>query len=286
MAVYKRGYQRYEGPRTSHWERLLVLPRFAWQRLFQQRLLLILLVLSLFWPLACAVFVYLANHSELWAGLDPKMAKLLEIDGQFFLYFMDVQAIFAVVLAAFAGPSLVAPDLANNALPLYFSRPFTRWDYVFARMAVLVGLLSPVTWIPGLLLFAMQSGMAGMSWITSYWSLAIGLVLGFLLLILELSLVSLACSAYVKWKVIAGALILGFFFVLAGVAEMVNGVLRVTWGGILNPLRVFYRLWCGLLGVQPPENPDLVGSVIMLLCLTLILSWVLNRKLRPVEVIS
>ena len=286
MAVYKRGYQRYQGELTSHRTRLLVLPRFAWQRLFQQRLLLILLVVSLFWPLACAVFIYIANHSELWAGIGNEFAKLLEIDGKFFLIFMNVQSVFAVILAAFAGPSLVAPDLANNALPLYFSRPFTRSDYVLARMAVLIGLLSPVTWIPGLILFAMQSGMAGWAWISLHWTLAVGIVVGFLLLILQLSLVSLACSAYVKWRVIAGALILAFFFLLAGVAEMVNAILRVSWGAILNPLRVLYRLWCGLLGVSPPENPGVLGSILMLAVLTLLLGLILNRKLRPVEVVS
>jgi len=286
VAVYKRGYQRYQGPLTSHPARLLVLPRFAWRRLFEQRLLIVLLIVSLFWPLACAVFIYLANHSELWAGLDREVSGLLEINGRFFLTFMNVQAVLAVVLAAFAGPSLVAPDLANNALPLYFSRPLSRTDYALARMAVLAGLLSPVTWIPGLLLFAMQAGMAGWTWLASYWTLAIGLFAGFLFLILQLALVSLACSAYVKWRAIAGALILAFFFVLAGVAETIDGVLRVTWGAFVNPLRMMYRLWCELLGVAPPENPGLAGSIVMLLILVLILVWVLSRKLRPVEVVS
>ena len=45
------------------------------------------------------------------------------------------QAVFSVLLAALSGPGLIAPDLANNALPLYFSRPLTRVDYVAARMA-------------------------------------------------------------------------------------------------------------------------------------------------------
>ena len=69
----------------------------------------------------------------------------------------------------------MAPDLTNNALPLYFSRPLSRFDYVLARLLVLVGLLSLVTWVPGLLLFAMQSGMAGWSWFAANWRLGVGL---------------------------------------------------------------------------------------------------------------
>ena len=148
MAVYKRGYQRYAGPRTGGWTRLFVLPRFAWRRLLEQRLVVILLVASLFWPLACAVFIYLANHAELLPGLGPAALDFLKIDEQFFVVFMNAQSVFAIILSAFAGPSLIAPDLANGALPLYFSRPLSRAEYVVARLLVLLGVLSAVTWIP------------------------------------------------------------------------------------------------------------------------------------------
>jgi hypothetical protein len=46
MAVYKRGYRRYTGPLTGAWARFLVLPRYAWRRLYQQRLVLLLTMLA------------------------------------------------------------------------------------------------------------------------------------------------------------------------------------------------------------------------------------------------
>ena len=128
MAVYKRGYRRYSGPLTGRWTRFLVLPRYAWRRLYQQRLVLLLTMLAFVWPLLCAGFIYLTNHVELLQGLDREFRQFIQVDGRFFSIFMYVQAGFAVFLAALAGPSLIAPDLANNALPLYFSRPLTRWS--------------------------------------------------------------------------------------------------------------------------------------------------------------
>ena len=136
MAVYKRGYQRYQGPLSAHWSRLFVLPRFAWQRLMQQRLVVILFVIAMFWPLGCAGFIYLANHAELLQGFGGKLANNLKVDAQFFVVFMNAQAFFAIVLSAFAGPSLIAPDLANGALPLYFSRPLSRPEYILSRAAM------------------------------------------------------------------------------------------------------------------------------------------------------
>src|SRR3989339_386407 len=104
-----------------------------------------------------------------------------------------------------AGPGLIAPDLANNALPLYFSRPLTRWSYALARLTVLVGMLSVVTWIPGLVLFGLQVGLAGGSWVRADWTLGAGMGAGFLVWLLILSLVAMASSAYVKWRVVAAA---------------------------------------------------------------------------------
>ena len=286
MAIYKRGYERYQGPLTGHWTRLLVLPRFAWRRLFQQRLVLILLIASLIWPLLCGLFVYLSNRLDLLQSLPGDFKNMLDINGSFFLVFMNVQAVFSVLLAALAGPGLIAPDLANNALPLYFSRPLTRFDYVAARMAALVGLLSLVTWLPGVLLFWMQAGMAGWTWFTKNWYLGAGIFCGFAAWILVVSLVALACSAYVKWRIVAGGLVLGFFFLLTGAAQMVNVVLRVGWGSLLNPARSMYIIWSALLGVPPPPGPGVWDCVFMLAGMAVVLGLILERKLRAVEVIS
>src|SRR5499427_925090 len=189
MAVYKRGYRRYAGPVTGPWARFLVLPRYAWRRLYQQRLVLLLTIVAFVWPILCAGFIYLTNHVELLQGLDKEFGQFIQVDGRFFSIFMYVQAGFAVFLSALAGPSLIAPDLANNALPLYFSRPLTRWSYALARLTVLMAMLSVVTWVPGLILFALQVGLAGASWFLANWTLGAAVVIGFLLWLLVLSLV-------------------------------------------------------------------------------------------------
>ena len=286
MAVYKRGYQRYQGPYTPHWKRVLAFPRFAWRRLTEQRLVAIVMVASMFWPLLCAGFIYLSNHSELWQGLGGGVAKMLAINGGVFYVFMYPQAVFALILAALAGPGLVAPDLTNNALPLYFSRPLSRFDYVLARLLVLLGLLSLVTWVPGLLLFALQASMAGSHWLGANWRLAAGVLAAMGIWILLLSLVALASSAYVRWRVVAGALVLGVFFVLAGVAGIINAVLRADWGSVLSPGRSISRIWYAIAGTAAPPGPGLLESSLALLVMAALLCWVLERKLRPVEVVS
>jgi ABC-2 type transport system permease protein len=291
MAVFKRGYQRYAGPRTSNLTRFLAVPRFVWPKLLAERFVIILLVNSLFWPMLCAGFIYVSNHAELLPSLgsggDDGIRKMLTIDGKFFAIFMNVQSTFAIILAAIAGPGLIAPDLANNALPLYFARPLSRWSYIGARMMVLFGLLSLVTLLPGLIVFGMQASLASSAWLAANWSLGQGMVLGFLLYIFMVSLIALTCSAYVKWRVVAGALVLGFFFVLAGAAQIINQVFRVEWGSLLNPGYAIYTVWCSLLGVENAEDaPGAWECFTVLLVMLGALLAVLLRKLRPVEVVS
>ncbi len=288
MAVYKRGYQRYEGPRTSAWDRLMVLPRYSWSRLMSQRLVIAVLIGAAFWPLLCGIFIYLANHTELLAGFGQGFQRFLAVDGNFFKIFMNVQSVFAIGLAAMTGPGLIAPDLANNALPLYFSRPMSRWEYVLARLIVLAGMLSAITWIPGLAIFGMQVGMAGGDWFTKYWNLGLAVFVGFVMLVLLTSLVALASSAWVKWRVVAGALVLGFFFVLSGAAWMINAIFRDTAGSLINPLYLLGRLWASMMGIDDPaeSEPGLFACASALVGLCGLMLMVLERKLRPVEVVK
>jgi ABC-2 type transport system permease protein len=253
----------------------------------QQRLIVILLVTATFWPIACAMFIYVSNHLELLQGfgVGGDVREFLKIDSTFFMVFMTAQSTFAIVLAAFAGPSLIAPDLANGGLPLYFSRPMSRPEYVLSRMLVLVGLLSPVTWVAGVLLFLMQSGMAGWMWFSEHWDLGVAVFAGFAIWILFVSLVAMASSAYVKWRIVAGALVLGIFFVMAGAAELTNAVLRVDWASAFNPARAMHQVWRWMLGADPIPGPEAWQCAIAISIMALLLVVVLERKLRPVEVI-
>jgi ABC-2 type transport system permease protein len=199
---------------------------------------------------------------------------------------MRVQGILAIILTIVSGQKLIAPDLSNGALQLYFSRPLSRAEYIFARLLVPLGLLSLITWIPGLLVFFLQSGMAVWSWFAHNWSLGLGVFIGSLVWILLISLIALTCWAYVRKKIMAELSILWTFFVLNVVAEIANNVLGVTWASYFNPREIIDQIWNVLLGITPESGPTVLGCWMAVLVMTAILLMILRRKLRPVEVIS
>ena len=285
MAVYRRGYQRYQGKIEGRFRRFLALPRFSWKRMFRQRLVVLLLLAAMIWPILCAAFVYLSHNADLLKMMSA-LRSSIEVNGKFFMTFMSAQKIFAVFLAALTGPGLIAPDVANNALQLYFSRPLTRLDYALGRLAALIGLLSLITWIPGIALFLMQSFMAEDGWGIDNWRLCFGTLAGFLLWIFLVALAALASSAWVKLRVIAGGLILGFFFISSGVAAMVNGVFRAEWGSLLNPSWAVERIASALIGMEAPDGPGAASAFTAFLVIVFLLAFILERKLRPVEVVQ
>src|SRR5579885_1812697 len=164
MAVYKRTYKTYSGPLTPAWSRFMILPRYSYARLFQSKFLVIFLVACFFFPLGCAGFIYLAHNLSFLKTLNIQASNFVEINSKFFFVFVSVQGAFSYILTALVGPTLVSPDLVNNALPLYFCRPFTRTEYVIGKMSVLMWLLALITWIPGLVLFSIQASLAGWQW--------------------------------------------------------------------------------------------------------------------------
>ena len=67
-------------------------------------------------------------------------------------YLWEIGALFPIFLAAQA-PELVVNDMRHRVLPLYFSRPISRFDYVVAKLGALsIGLLA-LTLLPVLVLF-------------------------------------------------------------------------------------------------------------------------------------
>src|SRR5580692_11064299 len=229
MAIYRRNYKPFAGALTPKWSRCLVLFRYSRRNLFRSKFLTALFVVCFFYPLVCLLLIYLAHSASFLEEMRIPNG-MLSIDNRFFFNFMIVQGVFAFLLTAFAGPGLISPDLANGALPLYFCRPFSRTEYVLGKASVLGILLSQITWVPGLILFAMQASLAGASWTWNHLWIAGALVLASLLWIAFLSLLAMALSAWVKWRIVAGAMLLGVMFFGAGFAEAVNAVMRTQSG--------------------------------------------------------
>jgi ABC-2 type transport system permease protein len=282
MAVYKRGYEPYEGRLTPQWSRFLIIARFAWRRVSDSRWLMVFLMLCCTYPAVCAVLIYIPHNSAV-AELLGRL-NVIRINPEFFFKFLNEQGALAFMLTGFVGPGLVSPDLANNALPLYLCRPFSRLEYVIGKMSVLALLISAITWAPGLLLFGFQAYLQGFAWLAQNWWIAAAMFIGSWIWIVALCLLALAMSAWVRWKLVAGALIFGIFFVAAGFGQAISSVLHTDLGQVLNLFEVMATIWRWLFrDVEDLRLPiGVAWAALGAFCFVCYL--LLNKKLRAYHV--
>lgn len=286
MAVYKRTYKPYTGVMTPEWSRFLILPRYAWKTVFQTRFILILYVLCFFYPVGAAIAIYL-NHNLSFLGQFmplPKTGGLFEVSGSFFEWFTAIQAVMAFLMTSFVGPGLVSGDLINNALPLYFCRPFSRTEYVFGKLAVIALLLAYITWVPGLILFGIQASLEGWTWLTNNLWLAWAVFITNFIWTLLISLVSLAISAWVRWKVVAGGMLLVILFLGAGVAQAINVILRTDAGYWIDMGTNFAQICANFYRIKGGDKISTQEALVSLLAMCGFSIWLLWRKVRAYEV--
>jgi ABC-2 type transport system permease protein len=248
MAVFENSYRQYEGDLTPEWTRFLVLPRYALRDVFGSKLFTAIFCLCFIYPLVSAILIYLHHNTNAIALMQINVRELLPINASFFQYFVEVQSWLAFILTVLVGPVLVSRDLANNALPLYLCRPFSRAEYVLGKMTVLIILLSLVTWVPGLLLFLLQAYLEGARWIVWNLWIAGAIFVGSMTWIILLSLLALAISAWVRWRVVASGALLGLFFIPSALGEIINELFLTRMGKLISPAALMDDIRLGLFG--------------------------------------
>src|SRR6185295_7596492 len=202
MAVYEHTYKPYAGALTPEWSRFLVIPRHAYRDVFRYKLFAGFFALCFVCPLVMAILIYLHHNLTAMAIFQVNLRDLAPINGFFFQFFVAFQTGLAFLLTVLIGPPLISRDLANNALPLYLCRPLSRAEYVLGKMTAVAFLLSLITWIPGLIIFLFQASLAGLSWLWSNAWMMWSIFFGSMVWIILLSLIALAVSAVVKWRVV------------------------------------------------------------------------------------
>jgi ABC-2 type transport system permease protein len=309
MAVYEHLYGSYEGDSHSEWSRFLVIPRYALREVFKSKLFTAIFILCFIYPLIATILVYLRHNVNALALLQINVSELLPIDASFFRTFLEVQGSFAFILTVLVAPPLISRDLSNNALPLYLCRPLSRTEYVLGKMTVVVFLLSLITWVPGLIVFFFQASLAGFGWLWANLWMIWAIFSGSMVWIILLSLLALAVSSLVKWRVVASGALLGLFFVPSAFGAIINELFLTRAGNLVSMWASMNSIWLGLFGLFERQSgsirgkvtnpiydeqffdiallePPLWASWLVIALVCAICVWLLSRKVRAYEVIK
>lgn len=296
MAVYKRRYRPYTGELTPQSTRFLVLPKYAFSTIFESKIFLSFFVLCFVPSLIAATVIYLGNNKAALMLLELQNDFRVNIDNYFFARWFMIQGALSFVMAALVGPALISSDLSHDALQLFLSRPLSRVDYLLGKATVLAALISAITWVPGLVLFTLQASLVEGPWLGKNFYILGAIFMSAWLWIGVLALLSLALSAWVKWRIAATGLMFAVFVVTPGFGEAINEVLRTNWGHVLSLGHMVRVVWFNLFrlpltpqqsGAGSPTDKDLPVWVswIGVLALCSICVFLLNTRLKAREVV-
>src|SRR5207237_1182114 len=127
--------------------------------------------------------------------------------------------------------------------------------------------------------------LSGPAWAWAHKSYATGVFLGSLLWISFLALLALALSAWVRWKLVAGALLLGVMFISSGFAAAINAVMRSKIGYYLDPASLVGTIWANLFDTRSHTQISTINAMIALAVMSAICVALLARKIRAFEVV-
>jgi len=153
MPIHDQGYRRYGGDRARTGSGWMVIARAGLRTFFAKRAFLGLLLAS--W------LPFFVRAVQIYAAANLPQAQFLAPTAETFRQFLDQQEIFVFFLTVYVGAGLIANDRRANALQIYLSKPLTRAEYVFGKLAILMTFLLLVTWLPAILLLIVQIVFAG-----------------------------------------------------------------------------------------------------------------------------
>jgi ABC-type transport system involved in multi-copper enzyme maturation permease subunit len=241
MPIFDQGYQHWKGPLTGHAWRWLAVARHG-VRVQMKGWLVRLLVLAAWLPaialvVALAMWGLIEQQSESVpkfiravippdVSLDPR-AYRSTVWTVAYSYFFQFEMYFIMVLVVIAGPGLISRDLRFNALPLYLSRPVTRFDYFLGKLGVIAALVATVAVVPAVVAYVLGVAFSfDLGVVKDTYRLLLGSVAYGLIVTASVGTLILAMSSLTRRSLYVGIAWAGMWIISGSVGPIMTGIHR------------------------------------------------------------
>ncbi len=284
MPVYDRGYTHWERSGERSYPGWWVIARRGIAQPLKSRWLLLLVIASWVPALVKGTMIYFTIKGG--DIVDALSGGWSSIDAEGFLAFMEGQRFPVFVLLAIVGAGLIASDRRDNGLSLYFSRPLGLKSYVGGKSLIIIFYYFMVTLFPTLALclfsylIAPEAGGLDLLLVIPLRAIVFCTLTG-----LSISLVLLAFSSMGKRSIF----VMVWWTILVMGTETVQLIakgLGNTSLQALNFLGNYHNAAAGLFSADARLGISSWVSLGMVLLWTAAAVLVLQRRIRPVEVVS
>lgn len=297
MPVYEASYRPWSGKARANRLAPFAIAATMIPRLFRLKLVRFpVLVLPLFASLLSGSIFYF-SYGRIFRVVTRQMEwGDFDILSYVNLYFVGIVRFFAVILAAVAGGPLIAEDRRARALPLYFARPITHFDYVLGKFLAVGFFVALLLLVPPLVMYLVDISLAQEdgAWRAELPGLLRSLVPG-VLGVAVLSSIALAASSLCTRNQYGTFLCVALLMVTMFVGLTLGGIFGDPAWRMIAPTSALMRVTLDLLHVPDPVLPDFyrgLAGVGVPAAWTSLAAWtglallVLLVRVRKVEVVS
>jgi ABC-2 type transport system permease protein len=278
MPIHDQGYRRYGGRRVPLGHAWAVIAAAGIRTVLGRRRFIGLLLLAWIPFVVRAVQFYFSANLPQAAFLAPTAATFRE--------FLDQQQIFVFFITVSVGAGLIANDRRANALQIYLSKPLSRWEYVFGKLAILMAFLLLVTWVPAIALLIVQALFAGnFSFFRANLYLFPAITVFSFIEVITVAASMLALSSLSnssRYVSILYAALIFFTPALFGVLRFVTGSSAMSLMSFPANLR---QVGNAIFRLPLPYDTPWALSLLMIVGLIAASGLILERRVRGVEVI-
>jgi ABC-2 type transport system permease protein len=279
MPIHDQGYRRYGGSKAAVGQGWMVIARAGIRTMFGRRAFLGLLLFA--W------LPFFVRAVQFYAAANLPQAQLLAPTAETFRQFLEQQETFVFFVTVYVGAGLIANDRRANALQIYLSKPLSRTEYVFGKLAILVAFLLLVTWIPAIVLLLVQIAFAGnFTFLRNNLFLFPAITVFSFLEVIMVATAMLALSSLSNSSRYVGIMYAALIFFSAavyGVLYLVTRSTTLSWISFTANLsqvgNVIFRL-------PPKYDTPWPVSLLMIVAIVVISGLVLERRVRGVEVVA
>ena len=277
--IHDQGYRHYGGVREPHGRRWWVIARAGLLSRVRERRVIGLLL--------GAWLPFLVRAVQIYASANFQQVAFLAPTPQMFREFLEQQSIFVFIVCIMIGAGLIADDRRANALQIYLSKPLSRVEYIVGKLITLAVVLAFVTWLPAIFLLLLQMLFAGSTkFLTDHLFLIPAITLFAGLQVFVSSFTMLALSSMSKSRRFVAMMYAGALFFTAAMYQALRAITNSTAWAAISPRDTMNVIADGIFRVQGSSAIPLWAAVVVVAVLIVGSVWVLERRVRGVEVVT
>lgn len=279
MPIHDQSYRRYTGSRAPQGRAWTVIAASGVRSMIGKRAFLALLALA--WV------PFLVRTVQFYVAANFSQASMIAPGVETFRSFVEQQGLFVFFVTIFTGAGLIANDLRANALQIYLSKPMGRSEYIAGKLAVLACFLLLVSWLPAMLLLAVQVVLAGsMTFLVAHLFLIPAITVYAFTETLVTSLIMLALSSLTKSARFVGIMYAGMVFFTLAIFQAVRAVTRSSSYSWLSPTASLEQLGDVIFRQPVRYDTPILVTLLALVVLAALAGLILERRVRGVEVVT